>query len=165
MSRLPHPREAKQLCRLRALRVQRARERCAQAQAEVDRSAQVVRERQQQIAQHEREIDALKHAVVHELAPHLPRWSELIAAQKQRLIDRLEREESELIDDEHALEAAQEKLQQARAEVTRALAREDAVAGLARESRRAQLLERERRADLDLEDQGRPLAGRQGSAA
>jgi hypothetical protein len=156
VNRLPSLREAKQLCRLRALRVQRARERCAQAQIEVDRAAQAVRDRQRLIVQHQREIDALKHAVVHELAPHLPRWSDLIAAQNKKLVDRLERDESDLIDDEHSLEVAQEKLQQARAEVTRALAREDAVTGLARETRRAQLLERERRAEVELEDQGRP---------
>ncbi len=165
MKRLPKPHEAKQLSRLRALRVQRAREACAQAQVDVERAAQAVRDRQRLIAEHQREIEALKHAVVHELAPQLPRWADLIAAQKKRLIDRLERDESDLIDDEHALEAAQERLQQARAEVTRALAREDAVADLAREARRAQLLARERRAELDLEDQGRPRSAEHRSAA
>jgi hypothetical protein len=153
---LPKRHEAQQLCTLRALRVQRAREGVAQAQVEVDRAAAAVVQRQHEIERARRAIEQLKHAVVTSLAPVLPRWSHITTAQQERLADRLEREEYALIDDEHALEQAQEKLQEARAALTRALAREDAVRGLANETRRAHARERERRAERDSEDQGRP---------
>ena len=149
------PNEARQLVRLRNLRVQRARERCGQAQAEVEREACAVRDRQQLIERIQNEIDALAHAVVHRLAPRLPRWAGVASAQRERLADSLEREEYALVDDEHRLEEAQERLQQARAELTRALAREDAVRGLADEARRAHALVREQRAELEVEDQAR----------
>jgi hypothetical protein len=165
MSRLPKPHEARQLCRLRALRVQRARERAAEAQAEVERATAKAREQQRRIDGHRRDIDRLSHAVVHELAPHLPRWKEMVAAQQAALIDRLERAESALIDDEHELEQAQERLQQARAEVTRALAQEDAVRGIANEAQRARRVDRESRAERDLEDLGRPPAAMTGQPA
>ena len=152
---LPHPREATQLQRLRTLRVERSRERCAQAQAEVERAAQAVRERRRRIERGQREIEALGRAMVHQLAPRLPRWAGIAGAQKEQLAERLEREEYALVDDEHQLEQAQERLQQARAELTRALAREDAVRGLAHETRRAHLQAREQRAERELEDQGR----------
>ncbi len=151
---LPDPREARQLCRLRSLRVQRAREGCAQAQAEVERAAQAVRERRFRIEHCRGEIEALGHAVVHALAPHLPRWSGMAAAQRDRLADRLERDEYALISDERRLEEAQEKAQQARAELTRALAREDAVRGLAQRTNRAHAQLREQRAERELEDAG-----------
>ncbi len=160
---LPKPHEAQQLARLRSLRVQRARGRVSQVQAEVDRALETVRARQRQIERTRREIDALADAVVHALAPRLPRWGGVASAQRDRLQDRLERDESALIDDEHALERAQERLQQARAELTRALAREDAVRGLADETRRDRLRWIEQRAETELEDQGRPAAARSGS--
>jgi hypothetical protein len=163
---LPEPREAQQLYRLRTLRVQRARERCGQAQAEVERAAHEVRERQRLIERCRRAIDALSHAVVNSLAPSLPRWGSMAAAQQDRLADRLERDEYALISDEQRLEEAQERRQEARAELTRALAREDAVRDLAHETRRAHALARERRGELELEDQGRIHAdGRRSLAA
>lgn len=155
---LPAVSEAQQLLRLRTLRVQRARERCGAAQAEVERTAHAVRQRQRQIEHVQREIETLARDVVHALAPRMPRWSGVVAAQRERLADRLERDEYALISDEHALEQAQEGLQQARAALTRALAREDAVRGLKDEARRAQALAREQRVERELEDQGRALA-------
>jgi flagellar biosynthesis chaperone FliJ len=74
-------------------------------------------------------------------------------------VDQLERNEYGLTQDERLLEAAQEQLQQARSELTRALAREDAVQGLAREVKRARLLERDQRAERELDDQGRANRG------
>ena len=145
--------DERQLLRLRTLRVQRARERCADAQAGVERAAQAVRERQREIERGQREIETLAHKVVHVLAPRLPRWVELATAERERLADRLERDEYALIDDEHALEQAQERLQQARAELTRALAREDAVRGLADDAQRAAVRAREQRVERELEDQ------------
>lgn len=164
MSRLPKLSEARQMCRLRALRVQRARERCGQAQIELDQAAQAVSERQRAIDRRRGEIDALNQAVVNQLAPELPRWSTVVAAQRERLADLLERDEFALIEDEHHLEQMQERLQQARADVTRALAREDAVRGLAEETARARAHERERRSEVDLEDQGRPQAASRSAA-
>jgi hypothetical protein len=159
MSRvLPKPHQAQQLCRLRSLRVKRARARCSEVQTEVERATEAVCARQRQIERTRREIDALAHAVVHALAPRLPRWGNMAAAQRDRLHERLERDESALIDDEHALEQAHERLQQARADLTRALSREDAVRGLADESRRDRVRQLERRAETELEDQGRPAA-------
>jgi hypothetical protein len=156
---LPTPREAKQLCRLRALRVQRARERCGQAQAGVEAATQAVRERQRRIEQLQVDLAALGRAVVNELAPALPRWGTLAGARRANLAERLERDEYELIGDEHKLEQAREALQQARAELTRALARQDAVQGVADETRRARGAALERRSEVDIEDQ------RAGSAA
>lgn len=159
-ARMPRPHEAQQLARLRALRVQRARERIAPAQAAVDQAAQAVRARHQKIADLRDTITLSREAVVTTLAPSLPRWSAVTGAHLERLIDQLERNEYELIQDDRALEAAQEQLQQARSELTRALAREDAVQGLARQVKRARLIEREQRAERELDDQARPRGAR-----
>jgi hypothetical protein len=156
VSRLPARREAQQLHRLRSLRVERARERCAAAQAALDAAHAAVRQRQHAIERCQHEIEALNDAVVHALAPQLPRWSTLIAARREKLADQLERAEYALVEDEHALEQAQEALQQARSEVSRALAREDAVRGLVDQCRRAHAATRERRAESELEDQPLP---------
>jgi hypothetical protein len=54
------------------------------------------------------------------------------------------------------LELAQEKSQQARAELTRALAREDAAQGLTRSARRARAQAIDRRVELEVEEVRRP---------
>jgi len=159
---LPKLSEAKQLCKLRALRVQRAREGVAQAQVEVNNAMEAIARRQQQIERVRRAVEDLQHAVVTSLAPSLPRWSGVTQARQEKLSEQLEREEYGLIQDERDLEAAQEKLQQARAELTRALAREDVVRDLASQAKRAQTQHRERRAERELEDQGRPAHPRAG---
>jgi chromosome segregation ATPase len=158
MTQLPTPREAQQLWRLRKLRVQRARDACAAAQAAIAPARSAVQDRQRKIAQLRRDIDALGQAVVNRLAPQLPRWSGMVIAQRDKLADRLERDEYALIGEEHRLEEAQDAAQQANAELTRALAREDAVHGLVDQARRALRLARERRAEVELEDQGPPRA-------
>jgi len=150
--------DVRQLLRLRTLRVQRARERCAEAHTGVERAAQTVRERQRVIEQRQRAIETLAHDVVHKLAPRLPRWVDVAAAERERLADQLERSEYALIDDEHALEQAQEQLQQARAELTRALAREDAVRGLADDALRAAVRASEQLVERELEDTPRRSA-------
>jgi flagellar biosynthesis chaperone FliJ len=162
-AQLPHPHEARQLCRLRGLRVQRARDQVARAQEQVELAAQAVRQRQQQVERVRGLVAALRQDIVGALAPTLPRWSRITVAQQERLDDQLERNEYELGNEERALEQAQENVQQARAELTRALAREDAVRGLAQQAQRAHLLERDRRAERDLDDQARP--GRSTSSA
>jgi hypothetical protein len=157
---LPSVHEARQLHRLRALRVQRARESCARAAAAVEQAWQAVLERQRAIAQSQRALDTLAQAVVSTLAPILPRWSGMVTAQRELLADRVERDEDALISDEHALEEAQEKSQQARAELTRALAREDAAQGLTRSARRARAQVIDRRVELEVEEQARQPGAR-----
>jgi hypothetical protein len=156
---LPTVHEAKQLHRLRALRVQRARDACARAAEAVQRAEHAVRERQHAIAQCRLAIDELALSVVTTLAPRLPRWSGMVSAQRERLTDRLERDEDALISDEHALEQAQEASQQARADLTRALAREDAALGLTRSARRARAHFLDRKVELEVEEQGQRPSG------
>jgi chromosome segregation ATPase len=160
MKQMPSVTEARQLHRLRSLRVQRAREQIPPAQAEVDQALKAVQQRLAQIKHLRLSINGLRDAIVTTLAPTLPRWSKIASAQEERLTDQLERSEYGLVGDEHALEAAQEKLQKARSELTRALAREDAVCGLAREAKRCRLAQREQRAERDLDDQIRPQGAR-----
>lgn len=155
IQQLPTPRDAAQMLRLRSLRVQRAREAVAKAKLEVEQAEAVVEARQRTIACTQREIVTLADAVVTTLAPQLPRWSGMVSATRERLADKLEREEYALIDDERELEQARERVQQAGAELTRALAREDAVRGLAKQARKAVLHAREQRVELEIEDQGR----------
>jgi flagellar biosynthesis chaperone FliJ len=153
---LPKRHEAQQLCKLRALRVQRAREGVAKAQAECARVEEVVRKRQHEVDTTRRAGEDLQNAVVTSLVPSLPRWSEVAGAQRERLTDQLERLEYALVQDEHRLEQAQEAVQAARAELTRALAREDTVRDLAKQAQRAFALKREQLAEREIEDQGRP---------
>lgn len=155
MKALPTMNEARQLLKLRGLRVQRERDAVSAAMAGVARAAEAVRVRQHCIELDRVALQQLAHDMVHARAAHLPRWAETMAAQREQLAEQLERDEYGLIDDEQALEQAQEALQQARAALTRALAREDAVRGLADETRRARLAVREQRAEVELEDQSR----------
>lgn len=160
MNQMPSVTEARQLHRLRSLRVQRAREQIPPAEAEVEQARKAIQERLARIDQLRHAIIELRDAIVTTLAPTLPRWSKFASAQQEHLTDRLERDEYALTSDEHALEAAQEKLQKARSELTRALAREDAVRGLAQEAKRTRLALREQRAERDLDDQIRPQGSR-----
>lgn len=148
-------REAQELLRLRALRVERLRARCAEAQAAVEEAVRVLRQRQESIEARRREMQQLKHGLVGALAPSLPRWAEVAAAERERLADRLERLEVALIDDEEHLEERQEQLQKRRAELTRALAGQDAVRSLMDTARRELARTLERRQEVEVEDQGR----------
>ena len=152
-SRLPAPREAQQLVRLRGLRVQRAREACAAAAAGISAAQQAVADRQRQIARVRAEQDALGRSVAQGFDGGLARWSRLLVAQRDKLADRLERDEYALVGDERRLEEAQEAAAQAHAELSRALAGEDAVRGLWAEARKAVSLQRDRRAESEQEDQ------------
>lgn len=151
--RLPAPREARQLVRLRSLRVQRAREACAAAAAAIGAAQQAVADRQRQIARVRAEQEALGRSVAQGFDGGLARWSRLLVVQRDKLADRLERDEYALVGDERKLEEAQEAAAQARAELTRALAREDAVRGLLAEAQKAVALVREQRAEVEQEDQ------------
>ena len=151
--RLPAPREAQQLVRLRRLRVQRAREACAAAAANMAAAQQAVADRQRQIARVRGEQEALGRSVAQGFDGGLARWSRLLVAQRDKLADRLERDEYALVGDERRLEEAQEAAAQAHAELSRALAGEDAVRGLWAEARKAVAMKRERQAETEQEDQ------------
>lgn len=159
---LPKRHEAQQLCRLRALRVQRAREGVAKAQDEVRRVEEKIRQRQREVESVRRALEELQNAMVTSLVPSLPRWSHVAGAQRERLADRLERVEYAVVEAERELEGVQEALQAARAELTRALAREDTVRDLAKQTQRAFAAKREQLAERDLEDLGRPTRERAG---
>jgi hypothetical protein len=153
---LPKRHEAQQLVRLRALRVQRAREGVAKAQDDVRQVEEKIRQRQREVEATRRAVDDLQNAMVTSLVPSLPRWSTVAGAQREKLVDRLERVEYALVQEEHNLESVQEALQAARAELTRALAREDTVRDLAKQAQRAFATKREQLAERELEDLGRP---------
>lgn len=152
---LPSVQEAVQLHRLRALRVQRAREALAQANAQVRQAAEAVLQREQ-VAQASRcAMDQLAREVVSSLAPQLPRWSALIRAERERRFEHWERAVDAVIGANEDLAQARDKARQAGADLTRALGREDTVRDLLGQARRAQALLREQRAEVELEDQGR----------
>jgi len=136
-----------QLLRLRALRLERAHAASEAARRAHGDAAEQVMQRQQSIARARHALSTLAQAVVGHLAGTLPRWSETVQADRDRLDERLEREEYALIDDEQALEAALEAWQAARAEVARLTARHGAIDDLHRQALRHRALDRERRAE------------------
>lgn len=152
-SRLPAPREAQQLVRLRTLRVQRAREACAAAAAGVAAAQQAVAERQHQISRVRQQQQALVRSMAQGFDGGLARWSRLLVAQRDKLADRLERDEYALLGEEHRLQEAHDAAARARAELSRALAREDAVRGLLGQACAALARRREHGAELEQDDQ------------
>jgi hypothetical protein len=155
MTRLPTPKEASQLLRLRALRVTRAQERCTAAGREVADAERAVHQRQQLIDASRSAIESLAQAVVGTLAIHLPRWNGWVEAHRAGLAERLEREEDAMIDDARRLTDACAAQEQAQVELARARARQDVVRGLEEQARRGHLVAVEQRSELDIEDQGR----------
>lgn len=156
--------DARQLQRLRALRLQRAREAAAAATAAQAAAADAVRACEAAVAADRRALEALAQALVSGLAAQLPRWADVAGAQRERLVDRLERDEDALITAEERLEQAEEAAQAARAALTRALAREDAGQGLLLGARRQRMQRLEQQAELEAEDQGRRPAAWRGGA-
>jgi hypothetical protein len=121
-------REQGQWLRLRELRVQRAREQLAAADAAcVCRAAGGAESGSGPSNSAAAELRAHAESGVGAWAAHLPRWGNVFSVHRDRLAERLERAEYALIDDERALEQAQEARQQKRADLSRALAREGAV--------------------------------------
>lgn len=149
---LPEPHEAAQLLRLRALRVRRAEQRYAATGAEVARALAAVRARQATIERLRTSAAALGRAIVDKLAPHLPRWSAVVRAEREQLADRMEREESELVDDEQALETANEAMHVVRVELARARSREDLIRDIASQAKRARHNAHEQKNEQELED-------------
>ena len=155
--RLPEPHEARQLCRLRGLRVQRSRELVARAQEQVELAAAGGAAAPAAGAAPAR-LDR-RHCARTSSA----RWRRACrAGRRSRWPSRSawttssSATSTSCTTTNRRSKQAQEKLQQARADLTRALAREDAVRDLAQQAERAHLLERDRRAERELDDQARP---------
>jgi dTDP-4-amino-4,6-dideoxygalactose transaminase len=154
-------REQGQWLRLRELRVQRAREQLAAADAACAAAQQAVLARQQAIEQCRAELRAHAESGVGAWAAHLPRWGNVFSVHRDRLAERLERAEYALIDDERALEQAQEVRQQKRADLSRAQAREGAVQTLVKAMGAERIHLREVRVELDNDERACVRAGGQ----
>ncbi len=148
-------REQAQWLRLRALRVERARTALTQARAREDACRQVVLKRRDAIAISRARIDAQAAAVVDRWAPVMPRWAEVVGRHRAALLDRLERDEYALIDEERKLEAARDATLRCESDLSRALAREGAATTLVGDMRRAQAVQVELATEHDIEDRVR----------
>lgn len=156
---LPQRHEAKQLLKLRALRVQRAREGVAKAQEALAQVEASIQQKRRQVEQARGALEKLQAELVTTLVAALPRFGEMAGTHREKLHENVERAEYDLVLEEEKLEGAQEAVQAARAELTRALAREDTVRDLARQTQKVFLAQREQKAEVDLEDLGRPRRG------
>ncbi len=148
-------RDAQQWLRLRQLRVQRARQALAGAQATEREAQQAVQARQQRIEAGQAQLDALTRHWTGAGCADMPRWAAQVDAHRAALAERLERDEYALIDESDSLRQAQATVQQRRAELARAQAREDAVDATLQDRRRHLARSREHQAELDAEDASR----------
>ena len=147
---------------LRRLRVERAQGALGRAGVALQAAQQVVEQRLVEIARSRERMTELARAWAGERAVALPRWSRELLAHREALIERLERAEYALVDDEQALERAQDDWRQCRADLTRALAREAAVESvLARQQAEARALgERRLASEADETAAKRTVGGR-----
>jgi hypothetical protein len=146
------PTHQRQWLRVRALRVERARSAVAAAAQQVVAARQVVDERRQRIDGWRSDIETLARTWLLERPACLPRWAVQVARHRDHLAERLERDEYALIDDEHALEEAQDLLQQRRAALAQAMAREEAVTTLLDRQRKQAAGRQERLAEYEIEE-------------
>lgn len=149
--------DGRQWLRLRQLRVQRARQALAQAQAAHDQALAAVRARQASIERHRTSVVEL---ALHWGGPGsaaMPRWGRQVQAHGEALAERLERDEYALLDEREALEQAEAEVARRRADLARAQAREDAVDATLKDQRRQTLMAREQQAELEAEDAHRAL--------
>jgi len=144
--------DGRQWLRLRQLRVQRARQALAQAQAEEAQARAVVQDREAAIEQGRAQLDALARHWGGAGSVDMPRWNGQVQAHRESLAERLERDEYALLDEREALEQAEARTGQRRAELARAQAREDAVDATLKDQRRQLLTAREQQAELEAED-------------
>lgn len=145
--------------RLRALRAERARTALAEAESAASAAAAVVDQRLGAIDAGRRRLAALAQGWSGPACAAWPRWGQALASWRETLLDRLERDEYALADEEHALEQARDRVQQRRAELARALAREEAVQCLLDEHRRGARRQQERRAEREQDDAACAPAG------
>jgi len=149
--------DARQWLRLRQLRVQRARQALAQAQAAQDQALAAIRAREASIARHRTSIVEL---ALHWSGPgsaDMPRWGRQVQAHGEALADKLERDEYALLDERQTLEQAQALVGQRRADLARAQAREDAVDATLKDQARQVRLAHEQQAELEAEEAQRAL--------
>lgn len=149
--------DARQWLRLRQLRVQRAREALARAQAAEVEALAAVEDREVRIEQGRENLAALARHWGGPGSADMPRWGGQVVAYREALAERLERDEYALIDEQEALQQARAAVRERRAELARAQAREAAVDATLKDQRRELLLARDRQAELDAEDAWRRL--------
>lgn len=149
--------DGRQWLRLRQLRVQRARQALALAQAEAARARGVVEDRERRIHAGRAQLDALAQHWGTTGTADMPRWGGQVKAHRESLAERLERDEYALLDEQEALAQAEARVRERRTELTRAEAREQAVDATLKDQRRQDLQARDQQAELDAEEATRRL--------
>ncbi len=144
--------EAQQFMRLRSLQLRRAETALGEARQALQMAEQAVAERGRRLQGLRASRLGLQHAVLGALAPTLPRWAGLVSAQRDRLDDQFEREEYALIDDERALERAQDTVRDSQQAVARLQQREDFARELLQHQRRLHQAAAEHRSELEREE-------------
>lgn len=144
--------DARQWLRLRQLRVQRARQALARAQAEEGRAHAAVQSREAQVEQGRTRLAGLLSHWGGPGSVDMPRWCAQVQAHREALAERLERDEYALLDEREALEQAQGVVRQRRAELARAESREAAVDATLKDQRRQARQAHEQHAELEAED-------------
>jgi uncharacterized protein YukE len=141
---------ARQWLRLRQLRVQRARQALARAQAEEGQARAAVNAREAQIEHGRARLAGLLSHWGGPGSADMPRWCDQVQAHREALAERLER-------DEYALEQAQGVVRERRADLARAESREAAVEATLKDQRRQARQAHEQQAELEAEDAGRAV--------
>lgn len=154
-----------QWLRLRALRVDRARAAVRMAEQLQALAQAAVDDRQRRIAHTQAALAELAQGWSGARTAALPRWNTTVCAWRDVLSERLERDEYALIDDEQALEEALDALQDRRAELTRAMARQEAVGELVQLSRRQAARLQEQRGEREQDDVRRIASAAPGACA
>ncbi len=154
-----HALEQKQWLALRALRVERAREALQAARAHADACARAVQERRERIAATRAQVRDLATAVVDRWATQMSRWATTVQRHRDVLVERLERDEYALIDDERKLEQAQEQMRMRGSDLARAMNRESAVQTMVTAMRREVAVKQELAAEREIEDRPAVVSG------
>jgi multidrug resistance efflux pump len=148
---------ARQWLRLRQLRVQRARQALARAQAEEGQARAAVNAREVQIEQGRARLTGLLSHWGGPGSADMPRWGDQVQAHREALAERLERDEYALLDERETLEQAQGVVRERRADLARAESREAAVEATLKDQRRQARQAHEQQAELEAEDAGRAV--------
>lgn len=144
--------QARQWLRLRQLRVQRARQALAEAGRAVQAARQAIASREARIEAGRERLDGLTREWSGAGCVALPRWVGQLAAHREALLERLERDEYALLDEQETLQQCEAAAQQRRTELARAQAREDAVDATLKAQRLDLLRAQDQRAEQDAEE-------------
>lgn len=144
--------DGRQWLRLRQLRVQRARAALALALAAAQQAQQAIASRQALIDEGRARLADLATTWSGAGCVDMPRWGEQLGAHRAALSERLERDEYALLDEQETLHQRLATVQQRRAELARAQAREDAVDATLRTQRLDRARTQEQHAELDAEE-------------